>query len=51
MPAYVIFDVDIRDMNQYQEFMKGVKPAVEEAGGKYLARGGPHKVHEGDWEP
>jgi uncharacterized protein (DUF1330 family) len=40
MPAYVIFDVEIRDMNQYQEFMKGVKPAVEEAGGKYLARGG-----------
>lgn len=51
MAAYVIFDVEIRDMAQYQEFMKGVKPAVEEAGGKYLARGGPHKVHEGDWEP
>ena len=51
MPAYVIFDVEIRDMNQYQEFMKGVKPAVEEAGGKYLARGGQHKVYEGDWEP
>jgi uncharacterized protein (DUF1330 family) len=51
MPAYVIFDVDIRDMNQYQEFMKGVKPAVEAAGGKYLARGGAHKVYEGDWEP
>jgi uncharacterized protein (DUF1330 family) len=51
MPAYVIFDVEIRDMNQYQEFMKGVKPAVEEPGGKYLARGGQHKVYEGDWEP
>jgi uncharacterized protein (DUF1330 family) len=51
MPAYVIFDVEIRDMNQYQEFMKGVKPAIEAAGGKYLARGGAHKVYEGDWEP
>ena len=51
MPAYVIFDVEIRDMVQYQEFMKGVKPAVEAAGGKYLARGGAHKVYEGDWEP
>ena len=38
-------------MAQYEEFMKGVKPAIEEAGGKYLARGGTHKVHEGDWEP
>ena len=51
MSAYVIFDVEIRDMAQYLEFMKGVKPAVEEAGGKYLARGGAHKVYEGDWEP
>jgi len=51
MAAYVIFDVEIRDMNQYQDFMKGVKPAIEAAGGKYLARGGAHKVYEGDWEP
>jgi len=51
MAAYVIFDVEIRDMAQYQEFMKGVKPAIEEAGGRYLARGGTHKVHEGDWQP
>jgi len=51
MSAYVIFDVDIRDMQKYQEFMAGVKPALEQAGARYLARGGPHKVHEGDWEP
>jgi len=51
MAAYVIFDVEIRDMNQYQVFMQGVKPAIEAAGGKYLARGGPHKVYEGDWQP
>lgn len=51
MTAYVIFDVDIRDPKQYQEFISGVKPAVEAAGAKYLARGGPHKVFEGDWEP
>ena len=50
MAAYVIFDVDIRDMQQYQSFMSGVKPAIEAAGGKYLARGGTHKVYEGDWE-
>lgn len=51
MSAYVIFDVDIFDMNKYQEFMNGVKPALEAAGAKYLARGGPHKVYEGSWEP
>jgi uncharacterized protein (DUF1330 family) len=51
MSAYVIFDVEIRDPAQYQLFMAGVKPALEEAGARYLARGGAHKVHEGDWEP
>jgi len=51
MSAYVIFDVEIRDMSRYQEFMNGVKPALEAAGARYLARGGPHKVYEGDWQP
>ncbi len=51
MSAYVVFDVDIRDMNRYQEFMKQVKPALEAADARYLARGGAHKVYEGDWTP
>jgi uncharacterized protein (DUF1330 family) len=51
MAAYVIFDVEIRDMAQYQQFMLGVKPALEAAGARYLARGGAHQVHEGDWAP
>jgi uncharacterized protein (DUF1330 family) len=51
MSAYVIFDVEIRDMDRYQAFMQGVKPALEAAGARYLARGGEHRVHEGDWTP
>jgi uncharacterized protein (DUF1330 family) len=51
MSAYVVFDVDIRDMTRYQDFMKQVKPALEAAGARYLARGGEHKVYEGDWTP
>jgi uncharacterized protein (DUF1330 family) len=51
MTAYVIFDVEIRDLQQDQNFMSGVKPALEAAGARYLARGGAHKVYEGDWEP
>lgn len=51
MSAYVIFDVEILDMTMYQEFMTGVKPALEAAGAKYLTRGGAHKVYEGGWEP
>lgn len=51
MPAYVIFDVEIRDPVKFQEFMTGVKPAIERAGARYLARGGNFAVHEGDWQP
>lgn len=51
MSAYVIFDVEIRDAEKYQEFMISVKPALEKAGARYLARGGEHKVYEGDWQP
>lgn len=51
MSAYVIFDVEIRDPARYQAFMQGVKPALEAAGARYLARGGAHKVYEGDWMP
>ena len=51
MPAYVIFDVEIRDPARYQDFMTQVKPALQQAGARYLARGGTHKVYEGDWTP
>ena len=51
MSAYIVFDVDIRDTSRYQDFMKQVKPALEAAGARYLARGGAHKAYEGDWTP
>ena len=51
MSAYVIFDVEIRDPSRYQDFMKQVKPALDAAGAKYLARGGALKVYEGEWTP
>ena len=38
-------------MALYQTFMAQVKPALEAVGARYLARGGPHRVHEGDWQP
>jgi uncharacterized protein (DUF1330 family) len=51
MTAYVIFDVEISDPARYQQFMAGVKPALDQAGAKYLARGGANRVYEGDWQP
>lgn len=51
MAAFVIFDVEIRDAARYQDFMRQVKPALDDAGASYLARGGALKVYEGDWTP
>ena len=51
MSAYVIIDVEIEDVLVYQHYMLAVKPALEAAGGRYLARGGEHQVVEGDWNP
>jgi uncharacterized protein (DUF1330 family) len=47
----VIFDVDVRDPKRFQEFQEGVRPALAEVGARFLARGGSHKVYEGDWTP
>jgi uncharacterized protein (DUF1330 family) len=49
--VYGILDVDIHDPAKYQEYMVRAKPLIEAAGGRYLTRGGPHTVIEGDWEP
>jgi uncharacterized protein (DUF1330 family) len=51
MAAYAILDVEIRDMERYREYMRQVKPVIEAAGGRYLVRGGAHKVVEGNWFP
>ena len=51
MAALVIFDVEIRDLDRYQDFMNQVKPALAAAGAKYLTRGGEHRLYEGDWTP
>jgi uncharacterized protein (DUF1330 family) len=51
MAYYVIFDVTIHDLPRYQEYMAQIKPVIEAAGGRYLVRGGAHRVLEGDWKP
>jgi uncharacterized protein (DUF1330 family) len=51
MSAFVIFDVEVHDLARYQEFMTSVKPTLAATGARYLARGGAHRVYEGDWQP
>lgn len=50
--AYVIVDMDVTDPDRYKaEYVPRSGPAVEAAGGRYLARGGETVVLEGDRQP
>ncbi len=51
MSAYVVFEVEIRDAERWNEFSLQLRPLLAEAGAKYLVRGGVPKIHEGDWTP
>ena len=48
---YVILDMAIHDVDRYLTYMNQVAPALEAAGGRYLARGGTLTTYEGDWHP
>ena len=39
MPAYAIVDVHILDIEHYLEYQHAIRPLVEAAGARYLARG------------
>ena len=49
--AYIIVDMKITDMAQYQQYMAVAPAAVAAAGGEYLVRGGQVETLEGHWQP
>ncbi len=49
--AYVIVDIEVTDPERYAAYRELAGPAVEAAGGRYLARGGATEVFEGDRVP
>ena len=51
MKAYLIADTNVTDPQPYEEYKRQVKPLIERFGGRYVVRGGPHDVLEGDWTP
>jgi uncharacterized protein (DUF1330 family) len=52
MGAYLIVDIaDIHDETTYAAYRERVSPGLLKAGGRYMARGGPVDVLEGDWRP
>ena len=51
MPAYVIVETDITDLEHYEQYKAASPGAIAAGGGRFLVRGGELAVLEGDWQP
>ena len=51
MTAYVIVDVESTDEEKAARYRELSGPSIERHGGRFLVRGGPFQVLEGDWVP
>lgn len=51
MAAYLIADVEVHDLAEYEKYKAAVPALIHKHGGEYLARGGECLALEGDWQP
>lgn len=51
MTAYLIANIDVKDLAASEEYKAKVPAIVRKHGGEYLAWGGRFVVLEGDWKP
>lgn len=52
MPAYLIVEHRITDPERFEEYRVKVAPMIARHGGRYLTRGGTHRVLETKhWQP
>ena len=52
MPAYLVVEHIITDAAKFEEYRTKVGPMIAKFGGRYLTKGGSHKMPEGGhWKP
>ena len=49
MPAYVLAEIEITNADGYKEYSQQVPATIEKFGGRFLHRGGPVTLLEGEW--
>ncbi len=49
MPAYIIVDVQINNVVEYEAYKKLTPASILAYGGKFIVRGGKTETLEGDW--
>jgi len=51
MSAFVIANVEVRDLARYEEYKALAARTIAQYGGRYIVRGGSTEVLEGTWVP
>jgi uncharacterized protein (DUF1330 family) len=49
--AYILVDVRVHDPVGYAEYTAQTPGLVAKHGGRFIVRGGPYDVIEGEWDP
>jgi len=47
--GYIIFNINVKNPDNYKDYIKKVKPIAEKHCGEYIVRGGESMVIEGNW--
>ena len=49
MKGYLIAQINVKNLDNYQEYLKNVTPIAKKYGGEYIVRAGKYEVMEGKW--
>jgi uncharacterized protein (DUF1330 family) len=51
MKAYLVLDLTVRDVAGFRPYIDAIPARIAKHGGRYIVRGVPPTVMEGDWAP
>ncbi len=51
MPAYLIANVEVKDVEKFKEYLKATPDIIKQYSGRFLVRGGDFEICEGNWNP
>ena len=51
MAAYIIVNIDTAGSPEYDTYKEMAQDTVTQFGGRYIVRGGPMHLLEGEWQP
>lgn len=51
MSAYIIVEMDVKNITEFEEYKKLATDTLKPFGGKYIVRGGRTETLEGNWIP